>query len=72
MKKEIKQAVAELNAANKKLDAMLFLNEKTIAILEEMSKPQSKIERIMAITGNVVTIAGIIAIADVIRVWLGG
>ena len=25
----------------------------------------------MAITGNVVTIAGIIAAADVIRVWLG-
>jgi hypothetical protein len=38
-------------------------------MLAVMQKPESKLLKIMAVVGNAVSIAGIIALIDIIRNW---
>ena len=58
----MERAVEELEKLNSKAD-------KIIAIME---KPENRFMKVMVIVGNAVTIAGIIAIAEIIRNWIIG
>ena len=58
----MEQVVAELSELNKKAEVI-------IAILKT---PENKFTRILRIGGNIVAIAGILTIVDILRNWILG
>jgi len=53
-------------------ETLRHISETLDKILAVLSKPQNVIIRIFEISAAVVGILGILAIIDVIRVWIGG
>lgn len=48
------------------------LNSKVDKIIGIMEKPESRVLKIMTIIGNAATIAGLLAVAEIIRNWITG
>ena len=79
MKEDVKQAVAELKAVNKKLDAMLALDEKTGSDLNKkldevigiVQKPENRIARSLELAAAIAGVFSILSIVEIIRSWLG-
>ena len=53
-------------------ETLRHISETLDAILAVLSKPQSRVERILIMVGTGVTVFGIIHIVDTIKNWIGG
>jgi len=58
----MEQVVSELTELNRKVDV----------IIEIMNKPENKFLKIMEFVSNAVGIIGILAVVEIIRMWIFG